>query len=94
MTHDQRNAHDLLVDAVFAPLPAPAEVVAVVAGEDDDGVFTLAGGVEGGEDPTDLGVDEADACEVAAAEVAPLVALAEPGEAGFRERPMEIPGET
>ena len=58
MTHDERHAHDLLIDAVFAPLLAPAEVITVVARENDEGVVELTFGAEVIEEAADLLVEQ------------------------------------
>jgi hypothetical protein len=57
MTHDEGDAQDLLINAVFAPLAAPAEVITVIAGEDDEGVFELTFDAEMIKKATDLLVE-------------------------------------
>ena len=61
---DEGDAGAFLKEAHFLPEAVLAKVVAVVAGEDDDGVFGEVERVEGVEDLADLGVHEADAGEV------------------------------
>jgi hypothetical protein len=41
MMHVQWHARDLLINAVLAPRVTPAEVIAMVTGEDDEGVVGL-----------------------------------------------------
>ena len=53
---DEGDAGGLLVVGVFAPEAVVAEVPAVVAPEDDDGVGGEGGGVQGVEDEAELGV--------------------------------------
>ena len=90
---DEGDAGGAFPECIFAGDGFFAEMVAVIAPDDDDGVIGLAGLFESIEEPTDLGIDEAGGGEVGADEVAPLIVLADPLEARFGEGPMEIPGE-
>ena len=67
---EEGDAVGLFVVGVLGPDAVVAEVVAVVAPEDDDGVLGEAGAVEFVEDPADLGVHVAEGGVVAVDELA------------------------
>lgn len=90
---DEWDARGAFPEGVFSGDSFFAEVPAVIAEEDDDGVVFGRGGVESGEETADLLIHEGDAREIGAGEVSPLLIFADPFEAGFGEFPMEVPGE-
>jgi hypothetical protein len=62
--NDERRIHRVFVEILLAKKPMAADRQAVIAGENDEGLFESAARVEGREDATDLLVEELDGCVI------------------------------
>ncbi len=58
VARDEWDPHDLLVDAVLAPLPAPSEVIPVITSENYERILELSFGSQVIEQPSDLSIEE------------------------------------
>ena len=90
---DKGHAGAVVPEGVLAGDSLLTEVPAVVAPDHDDRVLCEALFLEGRQDAADLGVDEAGAGKVGADQIAPLVILADPFQAGLGQVPVEVPRE-
>src|SRR5690606_32598945 len=90
---NKRNARRSFPERVLTGDSLFAEMPAMIAPNDDDGVVVMPALFQGLEDATDLRVHETDASEVRASEVAPLIVVADPLQPRLRQVPVKIPGE-